>query len=61
MAKNEFGKEFHKRNRKLAYSAVGTPDYVAPEVQGKCNLMLTQWGTPRQWIGGQWEAFFSKC
>ena len=21
--------------RKLAYSAVGTPDYVAPEVQGK--------------------------
>lgn len=23
-------KEAHKRNRKLAYSAVGTPDYVAP-------------------------------
>lgn len=28
--KSEFGKDFHKRNRKLAYSAVGTPDYVAP-------------------------------
>jgi hypothetical protein len=28
----------YKRNRKLAYSAVGTPDYVAPEVQGKSNL-----------------------
>lgn len=36
MTKNDFGKDFHKRNRKLAYSAVGTPDYVAPEVQGKC-------------------------
>jgi hypothetical protein len=33
--RNDFGKDFHKRNRKLAYSAVGTPDYVAPEVQGK--------------------------
>ena len=29
--KLSFGnKELHKRNRKLAYSAVGTPDYVAP-------------------------------
>ena len=28
-------KEAYRRNRKLAYSAVGTPDYVAPEVQGK--------------------------
>lgn len=28
-------KENYRRNRKLAYSAVGTPDYVAPEVQGK--------------------------
>lgn len=28
----------YKRNRKLAYSAVGTPDYVAPEVQGKSNV-----------------------
>lgn len=29
--KNDFAaKEYHKRNRKLAYSAVGTPDYVAP-------------------------------
>lgn len=33
--KTDFAKDFHKRNRKLAYSAVGTPDYVAPEVQGK--------------------------
>jgi serine/threonine kinase 38 len=39
--KNDFGKEFHKRNRKLAYSAVGTPDYVAPEVQGKRKDELT--------------------
>ena len=28
--KTDFSKDFHKRNRKLAYSAVGTPDYVAP-------------------------------
>lgn len=28
-------KENYRKNRKLAYSAVGTPDYVAPEVQGK--------------------------
>lgn len=28
-------RDHYKRNRKLAYSAVGTPDYVAPEVQGK--------------------------
>ena len=35
MEKNELGRDYHKRNRKLAYSAVGTPDYVAPEVQGK--------------------------
>lgn len=28
-------REAHRRNRKLAYSAVGTPDYVAPEVQGR--------------------------
>ena len=39
--KTDFGKDFHKRNRKLAYSAVGTPDYVAPEVQGKStNLSI---------------------
>jgi len=34
-------KEPHKRNRKLAYSAVGTPDYVAPEVQGKIGYTET--------------------
>lgn len=34
-------KEAHKRNRKLAYSAVGTPDYVAPEVQGKIGYTET--------------------
>ena len=28
--RNDFARDFHKRNRKLAYSAVGTPDYVAP-------------------------------
>jgi serine/threonine kinase 38 len=28
-------KETYKRNRKLAYSTVGTPDYIAPEVFGK--------------------------
>ena len=28
-------KEGYKRNRKLAYSTVGTPDYIAPEVFGK--------------------------
>lgn len=33
-------KDNYKRNRKLAYSAVGTPDYVAPEVQGKSNIFL---------------------
>ena len=27
---SEIGKDYHKRNRKLAYSAVGTPDYLAP-------------------------------
>ena len=25
----------YKRNRKLAYSTVGTPDYIAPEVFGR--------------------------
>lgn len=32
---SNINREAHRRNRKLAYSAVGTPDYVAPEVQGK--------------------------
>lgn len=33
---DQFQKQYHKRNnRKLAFSAVGTPDYVAPEVQGR--------------------------
>ena len=27
-------KKFHKKNRLLAYSTVGTPDYIAPEVFG---------------------------
>ncbi len=39
-ARAEMGKDYHKRNRKLAYSAVGTPDYVAPEVQGKSINVL---------------------
>lgn len=44
MEKNEFAKDFHKRNRKLAYSAVGTPDYVAPEVQGKRIIFFNSVG-----------------
>ena len=28
-------KKFHKKNRLLAYSTVGTPDYIAPEVFGQ--------------------------
>lgn len=34
-------RDAHRRNRKLAYSAVGTPDYVAPEVQGKVGYTET--------------------
>jgi serine/threonine kinase 38 len=48
-------KENYRKNRKLAYSAVGTPDYVAPEVQGKGKLSLIQVVIQKQWIGGQWE------
>lgn len=59
--KAQVGKDFHKRNRKLAYSAVGTPDYVAPEVQGKSNSTFMQWATPKQSIGGRWASFSSKC
>ena len=61
MEKNEFAKDFHKRNRKLAYSAVGTPDYVAPEVQGKRIIFLTQLDTLKRLIGGRWELFCLKC
>ena len=61
MTKNDVGKDYHKRNRKLAYSAVGTPDYVAPEVQGKRIYLSTQLDTLKLSIGGQWESFFSKC
>jgi hypothetical protein len=46
-----------RKNRKLAYSAVGTPDYVAPEVQSKSTyakisvkLVILKLST-----GGQWE------
>jgi len=36
MNKNLFSKRSeYKRNRKLAYSTVGTPDYIAPEVFGQ--------------------------
>lgn len=38
---SQFQRENYKRNRKLAYSAVGTPDYVAPEVQGKIGYTET--------------------
>ena len=51
---HQTGREFHKRNRKLAYSAVGTPDYVAPEVQGKSKLLVTQSATQKLLIGGPW-------
>jgi hypothetical protein len=37
----EIPKDYHKKlNRKLAFSAVGTPDYVAPEVQGRGKFLL---------------------
>lgn len=36
-----FNKESLRRNRKMAYSAVGTPDYVAPEVQGRIGYTET--------------------
>lgn len=59
--KSDFAKEFHKRNRKLAYSAVGTPDYVAPEVQGKSMLLAIQWDILRPLTGGQWVSSYFKC
>ena len=31
----------YKRSRKLAYSTVGTPDYIAPEVFGQCGYNET--------------------
>jgi serine/threonine kinase 38 len=31
----------YKRNRQLAYSTVGTPDYIAPEVFGQCGYSET--------------------
>ena len=31
----------YKRNRQLAYSTVGTPDYIAPEVFGQCGYNET--------------------
>lgn len=31
----------HKKNRKLAYSTVGTPDYIAPEVFGQSGYTET--------------------
>ena len=37
----QINRDAHRRNRKLAYSAVGTPDYVAPEVQGKIGYTET--------------------
>ena len=32
---NIINKKFHKKNRLLAFSTVGTPDYIAPEVFGQ--------------------------
>ncbi len=34
-------KSGYKRNRKLAFSTVGTPDYIAPEVFGKSGYTET--------------------
>ncbi len=34
-SKSQSKRDTTKHRRKLAFSAVGTPDYVAPEVQGK--------------------------
>lgn len=42
MAKNLYNKRAeYKRNRKLAYSTVGTPDYIAPEVFGQAGYNET--------------------
>ena len=36
MSRQQFSKRIeYKRQRKLAYSTVGTPDYIAPEVFGQ--------------------------
>ena len=32
---SKINKKYHKKNRLLAYSTVGTPDYIAPEVFGQ--------------------------
>jgi serine/threonine kinase 38 len=42
MNKNLFNRRVeYKRNRQLAYSTVGTPDYIAPEVFGQCGYNET--------------------
>jgi len=42
LAKNLYNKRAeYKRNRKLAYSTVGTPDYIAPEVFGQAGYNET--------------------
>ena len=61
LPKKKLGLDFKRDRRKLAYSAVGTPDYVAPEVQGKGTLLLIQSATLRRWTGGRWELSSSRC
>jgi len=61
MFNKDVNKDYHRRNRKLAYSAVGTPDYVAPEVQGKSRNINIQSDTIKQSIGGRWELYFLRC
>jgi hypothetical protein len=48
-------KEAYKRNRKLAYSTVGTPDYIAPEVGFSMiqNRFLENKDTLKLQIGGR--------
>ena len=42
MNRNLYNKRVeYKRSRKLAYSTVGTPDYIAPEVFGQCGYNET--------------------
>mmetsp|Transcript_34253 Transcript_34253/g.25316 ORF Transcript_34253/g.25316 Transcript_34253/m.25316 type:complete len:221 (-) Transcript_34253:951-1613(-) len=42
MNRNLFNKRVeYKRSRQLAYSTVGTPDYIAPEVFGQCGYNET--------------------
>ncbi len=59
----DFQKDYHKKiNRKLAFSAVGTPDYVAPEVQGRGIIYFNfKLDILKLLTGGQWVLYCMKC